>query len=57
MTDLRQLAPNLWQFAVRDVNALLPVLAELPLADLTVEPPSLEQLFLQYYRRGEDGDA
>ena len=57
VTDLRQLAPTLWQFAVRDVNALLPVLAELPLADLTVEPPSLEQLFLQYYRRGEGGDA
>lgn len=54
---LQQLAPGLWQFAVRDVNGVLAVLASLPVADLTVEPPSLEQLFLQYYRREEGGDA
>lgn len=54
---LQQLAPGLWQFAVRDVNGVLAVLAGLPVSDLTVEPPSLEQLFMQYYRREEGGDA
>ncbi len=57
VVGLRLLAPNLWQFAVRDLNALLALLAELPVADLTVEPPSLEELFLQYYRPEVGGDA
>ena len=57
VVDLRQLAPSLWQFAVQDLNALMVILADLPLADLTVEPPSLEQLFLQFYRSGEQGDV
>jgi ABC-2 type transport system ATP-binding protein len=55
ITELRQLAPDVWQFVASDINTLLTVLAALPLADLTVEPPSLEQLFLQYYRREEPG--
>jgi ABC-2 type transport system ATP-binding protein len=61
VANLRQLGPHLWQFAVCDLNALTAVLATLPLVDLTVEQPSLEQLFLQYYRReepvGEGSDA
>jgi ABC-2 type transport system ATP-binding protein len=62
VANLRQLGPHLWQFAVRDLNALTAALATLPLVDLTVEQPSLEQLFLQYYRReefpaGEGSDA
>lgn len=57
VAGLQQPAPGLWQFAVRDVSGLLAVLAALPVVDLTVEPPSLEQLFLQYYHREERDDA
>jgi ABC-2 type transport system ATP-binding protein len=57
VADFHRVGRGLWQFTVRDVNGLLSVLAGLPVADLTVEPPSLEQLFLQYYRPEEGGDA
>jgi ABC-2 type transport system ATP-binding protein len=39
-----------WQFRAGEVGAVLRLLAVLPVADVTIEPPSLEDVFLQYYR-------
>jgi hypothetical protein len=37
-------------FAVRgDINPMVRRLAELPLADVTIEPARLEELFFDYY--------
>jgi ABC-2 type transport system ATP-binding protein len=41
---------DLWHFTIGDVASLLHLLATLPVADLAIEPPSLEDVFLTYYR-------
>lgn len=41
-----------WQFLTSDPAATLRLLATLPVTDITIEPPSLEEIFLQYYRPG-----
>jgi ABC-2 type transport system ATP-binding protein len=57
-----------WHFTTADPAALLRLLASLPVADITIAPPSLEDVFLQYYRpegghrlegghRPEEGDV
>lgn len=38
------------RFNVTDLNPVLAYLATVPLEDLTIEPPSLEEVFLAYYR-------
>jgi ABC-2 type transport system ATP-binding protein len=40
-----------WQFLTGDPVAALRLLAALPVTDVAIEPPSLEDVFLQYYRR------
>jgi ABC-2 type transport system ATP-binding protein len=42
-----------WRFAVNNLPPLLHLLSDLPIVDLTVEAPSLEEVFLRYYRVGE----
>jgi len=42
------------RFTVGEVEPLLPVLAALPVADLAIEPSSLEDVFLTYYHRNTD---
>jgi ABC-2 type transport system ATP-binding protein len=37
------------RFTIGEVGPLLPLLATLPVADLVIEPPSLEDVFLTYY--------
>ncbi len=39
-----------WQFLTGDPLAALRLLATLPVTDVAIEPPSLEDVFLQYYR-------
>lgn len=39
-----------WRFLTGDLPATLRLLATLPVADVTIEPPSLEDVFLRYYR-------
>ncbi len=39
-----------WQFMAGDLPAVLRLLATLAVEDVTIEPPSLEDIFLQYYR-------
>ena len=39
-----------WQFVAADLPALLALLARLPVRDVTIQPPSLEEVFLSYYR-------
>ncbi len=39
-----------WQFLTGDAPAALRLLAALPVVDIAIEPPSLEDAFLQYYR-------
>ena len=39
-----------WQFLTGDPLAALRLLATLPVTDIAIEPPSLEDVFLQYYR-------
>lgn len=46
-----------WQFLTGDPLAALRLLATLPVADIAIEPPSLEDVFLQYYRPGTQHDA
>jgi ABC-2 type transport system ATP-binding protein len=41
-----------WQFLSGDIPATLRMLAALPVHDVAIEPPSLEDVFLQYYRPG-----
>ena len=38
-----------WQFSVIDLAPLLRLLADLPVRDVIIEPPSLEDVFMQYY--------
>ncbi|MDJ0929097.1 MAG: ABC transporter ATP-binding protein [Gammaproteobacteria bacterium] len=38
-----------WQFHIAELDPLLKLLAELPVHDVVIEPPSLEDLFMQYY--------
>jgi ABC-2 type transport system ATP-binding protein len=52
VTDLVGEGP-LWRFGIAELSPLLTLLARLPVTDLLIEPPSLEQLFLGYY--GEKG--
>ncbi len=44
---------NRWQFFTADLPAALRLLATLPLDDVAIEPPSLEDVFLRYYRPGD----
>lgn len=39
-----------WRFSVAELPPLLTLLSTLAVCDLLIEPPSLEQLFLQYYK-------
>ena len=48
VTDLVGEGP-LWRFGIAELSHLLTLLARLPVTDLLVEPPSLEQLFFGYY--------
>ena len=43
-------AGNRWHFLTGDLPATLRLLATLPIEDVAIEPPSLEDVFLQYYR-------
>jgi ABC-2 type transport system ATP-binding protein len=38
-----------WEFYVVDFPPLLKLIAELPVRDVVIEPPSLEDVFLQFY--------
>jgi len=38
-----------WQFYVVEFGPLLRLLADLPVRDVVIEPPSLEDVFMQYY--------
>jgi ABC-2 type transport system ATP-binding protein len=38
-----------WQFTAADLPALLRLLAELPVLDVAIEPPSLADVFMRYY--------
>lgn len=38
-----------WQFFTSDLPALLQLLAELPVLDVAIEPPSLADVFMRYY--------
>ena len=42
-----------WQFLTGDPPAALRLLATLPIMEVAIEPPSLEDVFLQYYRPQE----
>jgi ABC-2 type transport system ATP-binding protein len=46
-----------WQFHVAEFGPLLQLLAELPVHDVTIEPPSLEEFFMQYYEAEADTRA
>lgn len=48
VTDLVGAGP-LWHFGIAELSPLLALLARLPVTDLLIEPPSLEQLFFGYY--------
>jgi ABC-2 type transport system ATP-binding protein len=41
---------NRWEFYVAQFPPLLRLLAELPVRDVIIEPPPLEDVFLQYYQ-------
>jgi len=41
-----------WEFYVVELEPLLGLLAELPVRDVVIEPPSLEDLFLKFYEAG-----
>lgn len=45
---------GIWHFQTGQFDALLAVLSSLPVDDLIVEPPSLEDIILRYYHDGED---
>jgi ABC-2 type transport system ATP-binding protein len=38
-----------WQFLAADLPALLRLLADLPVLDVAIEPPSLADVFMRYY--------
>lgn len=42
-----------WRFSTTMLPSLLTFLADLPVVDLLIEPPSLEQVFLRYYANEE----
>lgn len=46
-----------WRFLSGDLPATLQLLAALPVTDLAIEPPSLEDVFLRYYRSEDRPDA
>lgn len=48
LTQLAQTADG-WQFHTADLPSLLNLLAQWPVEDLTIAPPSLEDIFLQFY--------
>ncbi|MCL4829684.1 MAG: ABC transporter ATP-binding protein [Caldilinea sp.] len=48
---------NRWQFLTGDLMATLRLLAALPVVDVAIEPPSLEDIFLRYYRPEEQRHA
>lgn len=52
VTDLVGEGP-LWRFGIAELSPLLALLARMPVTDLLIEPPSLEQLFFGHY--GENG--
>jgi ABC-2 type transport system ATP-binding protein len=39
-----------WRFYVTELGPLLGLLADVPVRDVVIEPPSLEDVFLQYYQ-------
>jgi hypothetical protein len=39
-----------WRFLTGDLSATLRLLATLPVTDVAIEPPSLEDVFLRYYQ-------
>lgn len=43
------------RFSTTDLNRLLAFLSNVPLDDLTVEPPPLEEIFLRYYQPEDTG--
>ncbi len=49
IADLAQLDGR-WQFLAGDLPATLRLLSSLPVVDVAIEPPSLEDIFLRYYR-------
>ena len=46
-----------WRFLTGDLPATLRLLATLPVADVAIEPPSLEDVFLRYYRTEHTTDG
>ncbi|HEY0736372.1 MAG TPA: ABC transporter ATP-binding protein [Herpetosiphonaceae bacterium] len=56
VADLRY-AEERWRFSVAELQPLLRLLATLPVRDVTIEPPSLADVFLQHYRPAEADDA
>ncbi|MBV9791882.1 MAG: ABC transporter ATP-binding protein, partial [Chloroflexi bacterium] len=53
VADLRY-AEERWHFSVAELQPLLQLLATLPVRDVTIEPPSLADVFLQHYRPEAD---
>lgn len=49
VTNLQH-ADDRWRFAITELQPLLSLLATLPVHDLAIEPPSLADVFLQYYQ-------
>lgn len=56
VADLRY-AEERWRFSVAELQPLLRLLATLPVRDVTIEPPSLADVFLQHYRSEAADDA
>jgi ABC-2 type transport system ATP-binding protein len=56
VTDLARVEKR-WRFLTGDLPATLRLLALLPVEDVTIEPPSLEDVFLRYYRAEPDEHA
>ena len=56
IADLTQ-TDGRWQFLTGNLPATLRLLASLPVADVAIEPPSLEDIFLRYYRPEAQRDA
>ncbi len=46
-----------WRFLAGDLPAVLRLLATLPVTDVAIEPPSLEDVFLRYYQPERPHDA
>jgi len=51
------LVDDRWHFQVAELEPLLRLLVQHPVRDLTIEPPSLADVFLQYYHSGDTPDA